>query len=407
MKLQILFCVLAVMSSLCAYVHAVPAHCTVAGDPHFKTFDGVIYDYQATGDFVLAENSKIQVQGRFQRCTQTLSCVRSTAIELRALNPSFTVIWGSFPAMPAYPAVNGTFSFPATAASAAVVDNVWIYSSTVISHPGCTWDAAQFGLSCPLSALATAKDLGGMYRVQSVGNKAVFVTQFAGEGVDGVIGARVVMGNLTTVVTMPEKINYISQTWGLCGHYDKDPSVELVNYNRTVVVLDTRADEVYGGGAVNDFANTWKITDPTKVLFGKTQHHSLSSVAESVYSGTFVPTKAEFASKDAEAKAEAACRAMPHGDQKRVFEHCMYDHAVVGDNPIAYDMAYSNSLAAQFVAQTEQEYQQGLNNQQEQAVAQTEESGASNQTFIAMIGAGGVFTVLAAIVVIRARARRS
>jgi len=406
MKLQILFCALTVLSSLCAYVHAVPAHCTVAGDPHFKTFDGVIYDHQATGDFVLAKNPKIEVQARFQRCTETLSCVRRTAVSLFALNPSMTITWGSFPARPAYAAVNGTYSFPATAATPAVTDNVMIYSFNILSRSGCTWDSVNFALVCPLSAFNTPMTVGTneQYRIQAVGNKALYITQFAGPGLDGSIGARVVIGNLTTIVTMPDALNYVQQTKGLCGFYDNDPSVELVNVNNTVVVLDTRANEVYNTPDTPIFANTWKVTGADSTL--ATNKHSLSSVEEKMPQGVFAPTvKPKFATQEAEAKAEAACRGMPLGEQKHVYEHCMYDHAVMGNDPLAYDLAYSNSFAAQVIAETEQEYQRGVDAVAVEASA--EQSGASNQNVIALIGAGGVFTVLAAIVVIRARARRT
>jgi hypothetical protein len=89
----IIFCtVFAVLASLCiaqTLVSPLPRKnriCTSSGDPHFVRFDGVSYDFQGTGDYVLAYFSYggyyTIVQARQYACGTGVSCNSGVAVSV-------------------------------------------------------------------------------------------------------------------------------------------------------------------------------------------------------------------------------------------------------------------------------------------------------------------------------------
>src|SRR4029079_8006926 len=63
-----------------------------SGDPHLLTFDGVSYDFQAVGEFILARATGLQVQARMRPLAglRTISMISSVAADVAGDRVSFT-----------------------------------------------------------------------------------------------------------------------------------------------------------------------------------------------------------------------------------------------------------------------------------------------------------------------------
>ncbi|XP_055299091.1 kielin/chordin-like protein [Sitodiplosis mosellana] len=66
--------------------------CTVAGDPHFSTFDGAHYDYMGTGAYRLLDTDNMEITANFVQCFSTASCVESVTIEVKNGNKKAKIV---------------------------------------------------------------------------------------------------------------------------------------------------------------------------------------------------------------------------------------------------------------------------------------------------------------------------
>lgn len=314
----------------------VPKICHIAGDPHITTFDGISVDFQGIGLYQIAKNDFVNVQTEFRRCTETMSCVRASAVKLSNENGQVTVRFGSFDARPAFPA---TDSFPATPATDAVVDPIVINGAEI---SGCKYDGSTS--FCQVSDLVDgAALLGGQYFVSSNADNNGVTIRSREEN-----GLQLVTGKFSLTLSLPYGEESIG-TNGLCGFLDGSPSVELVNNNFEIVV-DTELNVDYAGDNVNAWALTFAVGDAIAPLLN--EKHGVASVG-----GAFIPnaadqlalSKVQFANFEAMQAADSQCSKM-NADNQKVYDNCMYDFAAAGSDPSAAAFAQSNNFAAMTAA---------------------------------------------------------
>ena len=71
----------------------------VLADPHIQTFDGVEFDCQAEGEFILAQSDNLEIQGRFSRVSNIQQASVTTGVVARETSRA-PVVEVSLPAFP-------------------------------------------------------------------------------------------------------------------------------------------------------------------------------------------------------------------------------------------------------------------------------------------------------------------
>lgn len=362
-----------------------PKTCTISGDPHIRTFDGLNLDYQGIGTYRVAKNDYLEVQSTFIRCTESMSCVRSSTVQVnnRESGEVATISFGLIDNVAAF-AASG--SFPASQAVAAAVDDVLITSSGALR--GCSY---QNGVNrCGVSALSDSVSVAG-YTVSSQDQKLTI-----SENRDN--GVVVIVEKYTLTVSVPYEQETL-RTNGLCGYMDGSPTLELVTSDNKLAPIQTNLDGQYSDDKVNTWALSFAVgagITPLAAAFGE---HHLASVGQALAPNAAdqaALSKVQFSSFASLQAADQLCSKSSRAGT--VYDNCMYDLAAAGSSNNGAAFANSNSLAAANVAAINSNF----------AASNASSSSSMSSAVVALIAVGCVAAIaVVAAVVMAVRLRKA
>lgn len=362
-----------------------PKTCTISGDPHIRTFDGLNLDYQGVGTYQVAKNDYLEVQSTFIRCTESMSCLRATTVRVKNAETGevATISYGLIDSIAAFDASS---SFPQTSAIAAAVDDVLITSGSAVS--GCAY---QNGVNrCGVSALGNGASVAG-YKVSSDNQKLTI----AENKENGVV---VIVEKYTLTLSVPYSPAAI-RTNGLCGFLDGSPTVELVTSDNKVASLQTLADGQYSNDQVNVWALSFAVGGaiaPLAAAFGK---HHVASVAQALAPNSAdqaALSKMQFSSFTAMQAAVSFCS--KSNKEGTSYDNCMYDLAAAGSSNNGAAFANSNSLASANVASINSNF----------AASNASSSSSLSSAAIALVAVGCIAAIaVVAAVVMAVRLRKA
>jgi hypothetical protein len=270
--------------------------CASFGDPHLSTLDGLDYDFQGKGDFiitrssVLRSNPDFQMQARFLPCRTgaTATCGVAAAMKLGAN----TV----------------TAYMRSTESETGPVLEVFV-NGAAVALPTSDSDSVRF-------PGAAAGGITKTYTKYKISFDVKFGFEFTNPG----------YASNSIYFFLPGSTYFGNRTEGLCGTWDGTPNNDLRYFSGAAVMyLDPNTasnDQIY-----TNLQTAWRVTEATS-LFDYTR-------AGASYTQTndpnFQPSHtATFASPALETQAREICNGF-QGMSPRQIQACLFDVAATGD----------------------------------------------------------------------------
>jgi hypothetical protein len=324
MKCVLLFALLAVV----ARVQSVGlASCSLSGDPHWTTFDGVFHDFQGQGTFVLAENHMLTVQMTTIPCNPAapypVTCLAYMTVGFYdpsnlAQQPD-VVQYGNFlgTITPLTVVICSNPATPGVCSSPTVHPTPFADILIANGNVKVTWDAAD-----------------GYVIIQNSGVQNGFY------GV-GATPFSIVIGDVLGVLNFPKTEPWLFSTVGLCGYFNGNPDDDFSN-GTLFQYLTSAAAQRFNGPVVNVWGNNFAVytggPNPPLTLAHDKYWDEQGMLTQGVtVSKPIIPTAQMQAQLDQllfpsltsyEAFA-AMCNSVTTTDNQ--FQNCMYDAAAVPD----------------------------------------------------------------------------
>lgn len=316
------------MVSLTAATNTPPAvryaSCTISGDPHYKTFDGVYHDFQGRGTFVAVENNNVAVQFETSPCNGgSVTCMKRTIISVRDPFDVYHYSRVEYANWPGSPSVNITIDDRAYT-PAQLTTNVYTGNQLAVVM----YNQTQGHLII-------------------TGRTAPYIVR---------------IGLYYISVSLPYNYGFFGDTKGLCGTFNSvcdDDFTGADGKKYETGVLNTRINN----DKVNQWGATFGVTATSVIrpivnnhlrFNPETNQHELFEGLPAVE----IPTSAEqeelakvpFESLEKFNSAQAHCKAISVASTDREYENCLYDSAIIND-PV---LSSSNEAAAQAAVISEQ-----------------------------------------------------
>lgn len=185
--------------------------CIIAGDPHIRTFDSCMFDYQAIGSHTLFEHSLLSVSGTFESCSNgKQTCLRSVLVET-SLGDSHSIEYG----------VGIQSIGPVSKQSlpdSLIIDGVVRPYSTISSaglNVGSSSDSSDSSSSSSSGSIVCHRE----------GTDELHISVEIGSGKNDHVHIRI--GRRFAVIWAPEAMPNESLTGGLCGSPNGRPQDDL------------------------------------------------------------------------------------------------------------------------------------------------------------------------------------
>jgi len=263
--------------------HAVLCGSSVNGDPHLTTIDGLHYDLQSAGEFVLADSDRLglHLQGRFApaSATSNVSVLTRAALEINDMRVELS---------------DQGLSIDGKSTAIASGHGIWLGERSYI-----------------------LRDSRGAYLVLLNGLTGPFVTWYRG-----------VLGMWT-----PRTAG--SDLKGLLGNGDGNPQNDLKLADGTQLAATSSATTLHG-----DFADSWRLTDDNS-LFVYADGQSTTTFTDLTFPHNVMTVHDLTA--DQVTLATAACEAaqVPAGPQ---FSDCILDVALTANTAFATSAAQVQNI---------------------------------------------------------------
>jgi len=276
----------------------------VTGDPHLVTLDGLGYDFQATGEYVLSRSTDdpdFEIQARFVPIGENASATEAMATRLDG-------------------------------------------GSVMIDANDAT----------PLQVDGAATELDDFSSV-AVGNDAIFregdryTIVYAGD--DGVVNSgdsRLVVDVVGGRIDFQARLNddLAGSVEGLLGDGDGDQSNDVALQDGTVLARPFAFDELYG-----QYRDDWRVTDEAESLFQYSEDESLAGFYDEGHPASFFTVD----DLDAETRAEAEQLASDAGLTPGTvsFNNAVLDFGLTGDSTFIDSAVVAPRVASSDFAPTE------------------------------------------------------
>ncbi|MGS2744189.1 nidogen-like domain-containing protein [Halomonas sp. LS-001] len=255
----------------------------VSGDPHLVTLDGLGYDFQAVGEYVLsrgAQNSDFEIQARFVPIGDNASATSAVATSMG----------------------NVDVMIDATSQTPILVDGV----ETTVDD---------------FSSIAVGDD-----RIYREDNRYTFV--YAGE--DGVVNegdSRLIVDLVNDRVDFQVRLNeeLAGSVEGLLGDGDGDTSNDVALEDGTVLERPFAFEDLYG-----EYRDDWRVSNEGDSLFSYAEDESLEGFYDESHPNSIISVD----DLDPETRAEAEQLASDAGLTPGTvsFNNAVLDYGLTGDN---------------------------------------------------------------------------
>lgn len=247
-------------------------------DPHLRTFDGVAYDMQLVGEFVMAANEDLSVQIRTEPMGQGyVSVITAVSVQIGDHLVSVT---------------------------ADTDDPVTIDGETV----------ADLAEAIDLGGLGTVSEYGGTLTIEGPADTSVRV-----RGLD--------RSFFNVYVDSGNGVEWV----GLLGSPDGDASNDLSARDGTVLPTDATVEEIY-----ESFADSWRLTDEES-HFEYAQGEDTEYFTDRSYPRERI-TAADLP-EDRYAVAETVCR-LAGITEETILQWCILDYGLTGEAAFIEDLRF-------------------------------------------------------------------
>jgi len=323
------FVVALVVLALASHVSATAlASCSISGDPHWTTFDGVFHDFQGRGTFVLAENHMISVQ------MTTLPCNQASLVAVTCL--SYITVGFYDP--------SNTAQSPDVVQYGNFLGTITPLQVVICSNPATPGQCSAATTYNPAALRAPIILSNGNVAVSWDGANVVIQNSGTQNGFYG-IGAttfKITIGNVAAVLSFPMTEPWMYTTIGLCGYFNGNPTDDFSN-STYFQYLTSASAQRFNGPVVNLWANNFAVytggVNPPLTLVHDQYWNEQGMLVQGgqTVPAPYIPTPAVQAALDqllfpsltVYEAFSTMCTTITQSQAQ--FQNCMYDAAAVPD----------------------------------------------------------------------------
>jgi len=259
--------------------------CTLSGDPHFRSFDNVRFDFHGIGTFVVLKNKRVTVQAKFVACgSRTVSCLSA-----------IVVVIGLNKAIIEYDRTERQIRLDGAA------------------------DMVE------LKSVSTRTDLMDGDTFVQYQSGSIVIGSYKGDG------PQITMRSSMLTVTLPKESDYLENTEGLCGVMNGDPTDDFTPFSGEKQTTETAKNTKYRNGEVNTFGQSWSackdITEGTTECNCRSLFFNEETSIQPEIQMT--PENYEFSDGELEKEAMGYCSEKV-GYNEIAYDNCMFDVATIG-----------------------------------------------------------------------------